>query len=846
MQSSPSLCVVSYGSTMRWAALFVLVAAATADAAPVTHVVADVDGDGAPDSIELARDGSVRIETHSDLPRTIALGRGTDHAQMNAADVRGTPTIVVMIDDDAWVLERHGTTWSVARREALGAGGLDRDYGYALEATPAGLLRYQTRGDFHRCDGQPAYLFAEGWTGTKFGRLARVPTLVPDSAPVLAAHADTAAPATPVMYQARVASHEPGATDAGALGIPSELDDGKLATTWHEEFARSDGEGQFFTFEPRAGGAKAAQIRIVPGNPQSAATLRASNRPRRIAVVAAQGAWHIDLPDAVNDPLGTAYVADLPAPITGCVSVVLESTYGSPSGTTTIAELEVFAEGERGGGGDAMLAAAVADDKDAQSAGQELARRGATGVAALDAELAKSSDVKARHRLVRALMTMRDPAAGPLLSRAVQQGWIGSTDLIDAIGVLGTLGQIQELRELAGKDELALAARVAAVHALEGKPELALDLAGAGPRELRHAVIEIATLAPTAALVHAAQGATAAPAAGDLWRALTRRAHAHASERAEALAAMTAALPGATDYERRYRLVDGIAAIGDGPALATLAALLRDLPRGAEVAAFEQVAARAIAVNPRPEAFELVATFTRDADPGVRLAALDALATAEAGAAGPWHPPDDAASVDNIMISALATDVWPEVRRRSAQMLGARCTRTGPARALTDAVTRDTDVAVRGDALAALVECHAAGAASLLARLWDDSKAPIELRQRAVDLSVTLADHQLATQLIGRFASWRGAALESQEALSLAQSAAYAIGRLAPPGAAAALEAGLEDAGFPEIVSASATGLGLMAHACPRDARERLRVLARSDDAQISTAAARAAAVCGK
>jgi hypothetical protein len=833
---------------MRGALISVLLAgaAATAHAAPVTHVVADIDGDGAPDTIELMRDGTLRIETHAALPQTIALGRGADHAVMSAADVRGTPTIVVMIDDDAWVLEHHGAQWGVARREALGAGGLDRDYGYAIEATPAGLLRYQTRGDFHRCDGQPAYLFAEGWNGSKFGKLARVPTLVPDTAPVIVAHVDGAAAATPVLYQARVASHEPGAYDAGALGIPAELDDGKLSTTWHEELVRSDGEGQFFTFEPRAGGAKAAQIRIVPGNPQSAATLRASNRPRRIALVSAHGAWHIDLPDAVNDPLGTAYVADLPAPVSGCVSVVLESTYGATNGTTAIAELEVFAEGERSGGGEAMLATAIAEGKDTQSAGQELARRGAAGVAAIEAELGRATDETVRHRLARALIDMRDPAVGPLLARAVAQNWIGSADLIDAVGVLGTLGQTQELRELAGKDELALGVRVAAVHALAGKPELALELAGIGPRELRHAVIEIATLAPTAALVRAAQTATAAPAAGDLWRALTRRAHASASERLEALAAMVAALPAATDYERRYRLIDGIAAVGDAPALATLAALLKGLPRSAELAAFEQVAARAIAVNPRPEAFDLLVTFSRDLDPGVRLAALDALATAEAGAAAPWHPPDGAASVDNVMISALSTDAWPEVRRRAAQMLGGRCERTGPARALVDAVMRDHDGGVRGDSLAALVQCHAAGTGELLARLWDDGKAPIELRQRAIDLSVAFGDRTLGAKLVSKFASWRGAALESAEALALAQSAAYALGRLAPPGAAAALEAGLEDAGFPEIVSASATGLGLMARSCPHDAAESLRTLARSDDAQIATAAARAAAVCGR
>jgi HEAT repeat protein len=296
------------------------------------------------------------------------------------------------------------------------------------------------------------------------------------------------------------------------------------------------------------------------------------------------------------------------------------------------------------------------------------------------------------------------------------------------------------------------------------------------------------------------------------------------------------ALPTSEDYERRYRLIDGIAALGDANALAVIAHFLESLPATAQRAAFEQTAARAIAVNPRPEAIDLLMTFARDADPGVRLAALDALAGVEAAA-----PP-----IDTLVETALATDHWPEVRRRAAQVLGGRCTQAGPARALGDAVAKDSDVGVRGDALAALVECHAPGTAELLARLWDDGKAPIDLRQRAVDLSVELGDGALAIKLIAKLASWRGAALESKEALALAQNAAYAVGRLAPPGAAAALIAGLDDAGFPEIVAASATGLGMMGRACPVDAREKLLQLARSDDQQVATAAARAFAICGK
>ena len=238
--------------------------------------------------------------------------------------------LVVELDQEAVLFEYATPSWKQVGRVPIGGVGLDQDYGLAIDARPDGIYRYQTRPGFERCDGAPAYLFAEGWNGTKFQRLAKIPTGVPDNAPVIAARVDHGDRGpTPLLYQARFASHEPGASDAGALGIPTELDDGKPRDVWREELAASAGEGQFFTFEPRVATAQASELRIVPGNPTSASTMKAFNRPHRIAIVSAQGAWQIELPDAAADSLGTAYVVDLPTPIAGCVTVVIESTYGS-------------------------------------------------------------------------------------------------------------------------------------------------------------------------------------------------------------------------------------------------------------------------------------------------------------------------------------------------------------------------------------------------------------------------------------------------------------------------------------------------------------------------------------
>ncbi|HEU4728059.1 MAG TPA: hypothetical protein VFT22_09230, partial [Kofleriaceae bacterium] len=380
-----------------------------------------------------------------------------------------------------------------------------------------------------------------------------------------------------------------------------------------------------------------------------------------------------------------------------------------------------------------------------------------------------------------------------------------------------------------------------------GQAARAPDAAG-GPapaRELRRAAIERLSAAPVAALIAAANAQASAPVAGDLWRATTRSVRLSPGNRAAVLAAMLAALPAATDYDRRYRLVDGIAALGDAAAMQTLTAMLRALPPGAQSGALRQVAVHAIAAAPRPEAVGFVIESARDRDPGVRLAALAALAGSEADLGHAWQAAGGPGVIDDVLDAAIAGDSWPDVRRRAATALGARCQRPAPARALVQAVERDRDLGVRGDALSALVQCRAAGIAAMLARIWDDPKAPIELRSRAVLEAVPLGDPALGAALVGKFTRWRGEAISSAEALTLAQSAAASIGRLAAPGAARALIEALDDTAFPEIVQAAALALGALGPACPPAARARLTELAREGD-QSAVAAKRAAAQCGR
>jgi len=826
-------------------ALALLLLGTAAHAAPIANTSADVDGDGTADTIELDDTGTLRVKGSKKATKPASLGP-VRQATIGVSQWKGAPLIVVDVGPEAIILELRGDTWRELLRAPLGGQGLDAEYSVAIDPTPQAIYRYQTRPGAKRCDGKPAYLFAEKFNGTKFEPLTKLPVDLKEGTPVIAARLDINTAPESLLFKARFASHQPGASDASALGIPTEIDDGKIPTLWREDIAQSAGEGHFFTYIPRYAGAKATQLRIVPG------MQKGMNRPQRLALVSAKGAWHIDLPDAAKDPLGSAYLADLPTPVEGCVTVILESTYGSATGTTAIAELVIFAEGERGGGGDALLARVVAEGKDGSTAaGQALARRGAAGAAAIDAELGRTTDASGRHRLLRVAIDLKDPAAGPVLAKAIAQGQLTGADLLAAIKALAGLGVGAELAELAQKSGIPIEARVAAARALQPTNDkdrdLLVGLAGHGAREVRHAVIDRLSDLPVATLVTIAQAQTDSRRAGDIWRSVTRRAHAKPDERAAASTAMVTALPAATDYEVRYRLVDGVAATGDAPALKLLASTLNAYPLDESTAAYRQVAARAISLNPRNEASDLLVSFTRDRDPGVRLSALAALTQATGTPEGPWNKDAGADGIDRVIITLLSTDTWPEVRRNAAQALGARCSRPGPVAALTDAVSKDADVNVRLDALVGLVECKAPGIAALLATLWDDGKAHLDVRRRAVDLTANLGDMTLAAKLVGKYKGWRGSAIESEAALALAQNAAFAIGRLRPPGAAEALSAALDDSAFPEIVSSAATGLGLLGTACTPSIKKKLTELANSEEeAQVTMAAKRAAAQCGK
>jgi hypothetical protein len=162
---------------------------------------------------------------------------------------------------------------------------------------------------------------------------------------------------------------------------------------------------------------------------------------------------------------------------------------------------------------------------------------------------------------------------------------------------------------------------------------------------------------------------------------------------------------------------------------------------------------------------------------------------------------------------------------------------------LFETVSRDKDLDVRGDSLLGLVSCRANGVHELLPFIWNSAKHPLPLRERAIGMVPMLEDLALASTLIKQLPRWRGQALESREAITLAKAACATIGIMKPPGAADALLATLDDVAFPELVGACAIALGELGNACPAKARPKLQALVKADD-QTSAPAKRALARC--
>lgn len=770
----------------------------------------------------------------------------------------------------------------------VGPRGRDGDHEVRVETSPLGLLRYQFRPDVQRCDGQPAYLSPEVWD-FRSGRFRPVYNLprIPDGAPVLTARRQAPAgvdgPVTS-SFRTRAASTQAGAADAGDLAPPRELDDGDPATAWRERLG-GDGRGEFITLTTTLPGAQVAAVRLIPGDASSPDMFRRSNRLRRAGLLVGDRAFWIEIPgDPAGDPSASPalpYWVLLPEPVPArCVTLVLDTVYPGASarsprtGDTALSELAVLTtlDLDPAGAEVALVARVRAGGEDGRAGARLLAERGPRATAAVLQALEAGVPPVERLRLRRVLARIGDPAGAAELVEGVAAETTPAADRDDFAAALVRMGDdaVTPLAGLLADEQAASPARRAAARALGTIPgasarEALVAAAGHGPRPVRRAVAlalagrDPGDLDPLLDATALAEREGNPGREADLWRALGlmirhageapagdtsgreasegpgRADRAAAPARARAIAALAARLDTAGGYELSYRLLDAAGPLPDGPVLGALAAALARLPGGApETHALRRVAAAALARNPAPGARDLLVDMADAADPGVRRAAADALASRA----------DADATTDQVLIDRLAQEDWPRIRGLVAVALGRRCgTAEAPAAALAAAVDRDADTEVRRSALSALVACRAPGTGPRLLQVAADAAQPPRVRQRAITLVAVLGDRGLAPELIELFGALRRGAWSDAEALRLAAAAAVTLGRLGDPAAVEPLMAAARDPAFAELQAAAITGLGEM---CPPRAVPLFERARRSGQRAVSIAARRAHERCAR
>ncbi len=855
---------MSYPPPVRWTILTLLALTRAAQADTTAKV--DVDGDGKIDTVTVDAMGvTVKIGKKEHAQHFAATGTFTS-ATVTSGGKGAQPYLAIdaRFDDGGRVVgEGLVLQWQKGKlvevwRGEVGPIGRDGDYEVVVAATPTGLTRTQRRGGIERCDGAPSELFKEAWDGksAKFRPVRGDVSIAAGAKTLTATHTapntDAGEPTLSSTYRATVTSSEAGASDASQLGAPHQLDDGDPSTVWKEDRG-GDGRGEWFTFRARTKGAKLSALRILAGDARGAKEMAASNRVAKLALVTADHAYWIELAD---DTKPDAWWVTLPAPIaTDCVTVLLGGFHSGKGmdagkGTSAISELVLLGEDDLAPGGAAakLVADVIAGGLSGDSAAKLLARRGAAAARAIETALAGDVPGDAKQRLLRVLAAIGDPGSAATLGAGLRAPGVADDaafELAQALGALGDDGQAQLAKVLADAG-LGDGARLAAAAAIDPAHADAMIAAlGVGSRTVRKALaMRLASLGVPALIAATTDAATNAPESeADLWRAMGLAAmRADDGERQIALVALAARGREATTYELRYRITAALAPFPEAEAAAAIRAILEG-QTGDEGAALRQVAAAGLVGSPSADAEALLAELATDGNPGVRIAALAALADRGAGA-----------SSDAVMIDALAGDLWPEVRHTAAAALARACPRPAPTEALEHAAETDTDVSVRVDALGALVACDAPGIADRLIAVARDGKAALSLRERAVDLLGVLGDPATASTMVDLLGRWRSAAFSDEAGLVLAQRAAIVVGQLgaivADPKVLEqildALYAAADDGAFPELQAAGAAGLGALGPRCDKESKALLVDLKRSDQAAVKLAAEHALATCGQ
>ncbi len=823
-----------------------------------------------------APDGALEIRSGDEvlsrvLLKTPALRRGTPSLRDVTVEghrlaelrvpVRGTSAEEVWIGE---VAGRPARSTRIVWSGMTGARDADGESFLWVAVTPERVVEYQTAAGVDRCDGIPPHLFPRAYDFASGRFRPIVSPLPPPASETLVGHrGDPSMPAgRPIAdFHFVAASTTRGAgSDARGLTAPVELDDGNPATSWAEGLG-GDGRGEFLTARAAATGYAIRGLRILPGDGASLQAFHAKNRVKRLQIAlgpAPEQRFDVELPE---DPAGDAahwrdaYWVPLPKPMTSsCVTVVITAvTPGSEAappknyGTTAIGDLAIFTEADGPDGAKRL----VSDLASAPDCAARLPLVVALGEAAVvptaEAVLAAASGL-ARECLVEALVALQPAPKDPIVVEALAAALTGATEkaerLVTTALKRSALPPVAGLSALlaspsAAVEDRARAARILAALDDDGAAAALLAAVGGGPPGLRGTIVQAAGGAPRVHAEAVLAAFAAAPLkddkgaarAADLARILPAAVKRAPERRADAIAALRAALGADRPFELRARAVVALAALGaqgnaSPEALASPKAVSDDsVLRYLATRELGNLKNAGPAADPRP----VLRAALDDQDPRVR----------ETAALGLEKQGDTTAG--GALITGAKQEPWPFVRRAELQALGRLCV-AGGTDLMIRATERDVDE-VRRAALIGLARCRDPRARAVFLHTLKQHDENASLRALAAGLLAQSGD--------------RGAAPELAVALRAIVSESEAD--LALEGVAVAVLRALAHLGGPDAVNAAVTLAADRRHPFRAEAAEALgtlcdpgagsaalRSLGAAGDPLLARAAERAQKRCAK
>jgi HEAT repeat protein len=778
---------------------------------PLARAGMDLDGDGKPEEARLEPDGTLRV---------LAGERELGHAALPGKPPFAAAKLERVAIEDRVVLHARAAldrTQSAELVVALAGGKLetlasertgpvgDGERQVRLALGEAGLVRYQTAQQMHRCDGSDM-LFPERWDFSQ-SRFRPVELEVPDGTRLAAsAQPPAGLPKRPLgLFHFRAASTDAQSAAerrADLIAEPRELDDGK-PTVW------SGGRGDWVAARGTDATLKVTALRFEPGAPS----------PREVIVMAGAQRFAVALP-----PHGAGFITFAQPIETACVAVVLAQP-GS------LAEIGVFTDGEAGGL--PALAAQVANGgTQTGGARQVLAMGGADAARALAAVLSGATG-SGRLAVLDLLRQLADPSTAGVLAKALE---IASADerplLVAALSQLGEAAE-KEMKRLFSDGAQAEEARADAARVLGavGAVEALCAGAGAGGIRLRRAVIEaLSAVDPRRAKKIAAALAAGLDgtqeAIGDLARALGAAAHGTPAQ-AEAAAVLEKAWARADGFALKLRLLRAAGALAD-PSLEPLIA--REAKDTDEVLRWA-----AIEAGGKLGAKELLRASAADPDPRVRRSAIAGL-----GASAP-------------AVAALGRDGWPMVRKQAAEVLQSGCNEPGALAALERAAAGDekergADPAedVRRAALVGVGRC--APLSPAIPRALASPRQPIAVRELAAALEAKSGAPDAAQKLADALKDVLSDPRAQDDGVrwaGLAVACTRAIGRLKDTSTPVleALGAAANEPMLPPLRAAAMEAIGRL---CPERSRNALEKGSHDPDPTVRRRAAEALRTCNR